>query len=214
MDLAFGGATFILTKRLMKNILICSLISCLPLAAVELNTPAVGSDLNGWNENGVAWFGTDGLSFRATPPVLRSLGEGTVEITMRLEEVAKRVSVYKAELRMVVTGDGLVRAASVVGEVDGAPFSSGEVTRPEPATVSSEGEEGEAVDVTPVNAEAEMQSELSQLLDSAIEKARSDKNAVRRDVASRFFGSDAGASASLAKATGLVFRSLFRRVGP
>lgn len=214
MDLAFRSTAFILIERLMKNILICSLLSCLPLPAVELDVSAVGRDLNGWNENEVAWFGTDGLSFRATPPELRSLGEGTVEITMRLEEVAKRVSVYKAELRMVVTGDGLVRAASVVGEVDGAPFSSGEVTRPEPATVASEGEEGEVVDVTPINAEVEMQEELSQLLDSVIEKARSDKSAVRRDVASRLFGSDAGASTSLSKATGLAFRTLFRRVGP
>jgi hypothetical protein len=197
----------------MKKILILSMMSCLPLAAVELDTAAVGHDLNGWNENKVAWFGTDGLRFCATQPVVHSLEEGTVEITMRLEQVAKRVSVYKAELRMVVTRDGLVRAASVVGEVDGAPFSSGEVTRPESAVVAN-GEEGEAMDLTPVNAEKEMQQELSQLLDSAIEKARSDGASVRRDMAARFFGSDAGESASLSKATDLVFRSLFRRVGP
>ena len=212
MDLALGRATFILTKRLMKNILIYSLISCLPLAAVELNTPAVGSDLNGWNEDGVAWFGTDGLSFRATPPVLRSLGEGTVEITMRLEEVAKRVSVYTAEVRLVVSSDGLVRAAQISGKVDGVDFTSGEVTRPEVAVTSAPAE-GEAVDVTPVNAEAEMQSELAQVLDSAIEQARKGKMQARRDVAARFFGSKAGESASLSKATGIVVKSLFRRVG-
>ena len=209
MDLAFGGAAFILTERLMKRYLMTLALGCLPLAAVELDTAAVGRDLNGWNDQKLAWFGTDGLSFRASTPEVRPLENGAVEILMKVEEVAKRVSVYAAEVRLVVSSDGLVRAAQISGKVDGVDFTSGEVTRPEVAVAA----EGEAVDVTPVNAEAEMQAELAQAQDSAIEQARKGKVQARRDVAARFFGSKAGESASLTKATGIVVKSLFRRVG-
>jgi hypothetical protein len=196
----------------MKRYLMTLALGCLPLAAVELDTAAVGRDLNGWNDQKVAWFGTDGLSFRANTPEVRPLENGAVEILMKVEEVAKRVSVYTAEVRLVVSSDGLVRAAQISGKVDGVDFTSGEVTRPEVAVTSAPAE-GEAVDVTPVNAEAEMQSELAQVLDSAIEQARKGKMQARRDVAARFFGSKAGESASLSKATGIVVKSLFRRVG-
>ncbi|MGB6223643.1 hypothetical protein [Haloferula sp.] len=197
----------------MKRYLMILVVSCLPLKAVELDTVAIGRDLNGWQAGDVAWFGTDGLSFRAYKPGMRSLENGTVEIVMKVEQVQKRVAVYSADVRMVVSDDGLVRIVEIDGKVDGVEFFGGEVLRPEPATVGSE-EEGQAVDVTPVNAEQEMKQESAQLLDSAIEKARSGNKVVLRDFSSRYFTTKAGETAALAKATGLVVNSLFRRVRP
>lgn len=190
-------------------------MGCLSLEAVELDTPAVGRDLNGWQEGDVAWFGTDGLTFRASMPTTRSLENGAVEIVMKVEEIAKKTSVYTANVRVVASQDGLVLAASVEGRVDGADFKSGEVTLPEAAVVAEaeEAAEGEAVEVTPGDAEREMTIELSQSLDSAIERVRTGGKQVKRDVASRFFGAKAGDSASLTKATELVVKSLFSRVG-
>lgn len=196
----------------MKRYLITLTLCCLPMGAVELDTAAVGRDLNGWNDQELAWFGTDGLSFRASTPEIRSLENGAVEILMKVEEVAKRVSVYSARVRLVVSADGLVRTVQVDGSVDGVVFTTGEVRRPEVAVVATE-EEGQPVEVSPKDAEAEMQVELASLLDSAIEQARTGKSPARKDVAARFFGSKAGESASLSKGTGVVVGSLFRRVG-
>ncbi len=189
------------------------LLGALPLAAVELDTAAVGRDLNGWNDQKLAWFGTDGLTFRAGTPEIRPLENGVVEVLMKVEELVRGVTVYTADLRLVVSADGLVRAVGVSGKVDGVDFKTAELSRPEVAVVAAQGDDKPA-DVTPVNAEAEMQAELSQALDSAIEGARTGKTQARRDVVSRFFGAKAGESASLSKATGIVVKSLFRRVGP
>ncbi|MFC7339325.1 hypothetical protein ACFQY0_19185 [Haloferula chungangensis] len=190
----------------MKHYFTILMLGALPLAAAELDMSGVGRDLNGWNEDQLAWYGIDGLSFRASTPVLRSLEGGTLEITMKLEQVVKRVSVYTAEIRVVVTSDGLVRAAEISGEVDGAPFDTGEVTRPEMAVA--------APDAVPVSAEAEMREQLSQSLDSAIVRARTSGKQARKDVTARFFGADAGESGTLTKATDVAVKSLFRRVHP
>ncbi|MEM1085748.1 MAG: hypothetical protein AAGI48_16690 [Verrucomicrobiota bacterium] len=201
----------------MKRILLITALACLPLGAMELDTEGVGRDLNGWQAEGVAWYGTDGLSFRASKPVLRQLEGGAVEITMKVEEVKRRTSVYLANVRVVASPDGLVLAASVSGEVDGASFESGEVTRPEPATVAepTEGEEASGeVDVTPVNAEKQMRDDLDQMLDSAIARALEAGEQPRRDLASRVFSVRAGETSSLVMGTSVAVRSLFRRVGP
>jgi hypothetical protein len=195
----------------MKQYLMTLLLSSLPLAATQLDREAVGRDLNGWNEDRIVWFGTDGLSFRGFDPEIRSLESGTIEIVMKIEEVQKRTVAYTANVRLIVSQDGLVRMATVEGNVDGVAFTSGEVTRPAPTTAAAP-EEG-AVDVTPVNAEAEMRQQLSEALDSALARARSEKSQARQDVAARFFSSKAGESASLTKATEIVVKSLFRRVG-
>lgn len=197
----------------MKRLLMISALACLPLAAVELDTAGVGRDLNGWQEGEVARYGIDGLDFRASKPVIRLLENGVVEISMKLEEMQRNAPVYVANLRVVASPDGLVLAAAVTGDVDGARFDSGEVTRPEPATVA-EPAEGEEVDVTPVDAEQQMADELGQALDSAIARARESGKQPRRDLASRLFSSKAGETPSLVKATAVAMRSLFRRVGP
>ena len=134
------------------------------LQAANLDTPAVGDDLNGWQKGGVAWYGTDELSFRASRPVATPTADGGLEIRMRVEEIRSRVPVYVADIRLLASGNGVIYSASVSGEVAGVKFKTAEVSRPEPVTSSGDEEAIEA----PLSPDEQMRQDLASLLGSAI----------------------------------------------
>ena len=202
----------------MKRALWILLFSLPTGFAAEVDVDAVGRDLNGW-QGSVARYSTAGAAFEVGQPVMSWDESNNLIVETEIREIRRSSPVYDATVRLLVSPDGLVRRASVKGTVDGKKFDSGEVTRPEPVvtpeTPSAEEGAGDAVpvaDVSPTDPDEEMREALDQQLVAAIQRARSSDKVMKRDLSSWLLSGAASEGEALVEGTGVVVRSLFRRI--
>ncbi len=202
----------------MKRLLLL-LFLVVAARGAELDVAAMGSDLNGW-KGGVARYSLSGAGFEVTRPVTRTDGNGNLIVTTVIRERKRGAPVFEATLRALVSPDGLVRTLGMEGSVEGHPFETGEITRPEPVTPAPVAGETDTepvgstfVDVTPIDPDEAMIESLAQGLRSAIERARSSEKVVRRDLSGWIFSSEASSSEVIAEGVDVVVRSVFRRSG-
>lgn len=181
----------------------------------EINIAAMGPDLNGWS-GGVGRYSLSGASFEVTRPATRTDANGNLIVITLIRERKRRSPVFEGTLTALISPDGLVRTLEMEGTVEGKPFETGKITRPEPIVPSAAGEgetAGGVFDVTPVNPQKGMRDSLSQSLRSAIERARASEKVVKRDLGSRLFPSEASSADAIAEGTDVVVRSIFLRGG-
>lgn len=184
------------------------------ILAGSLDVEGLGRDVNGWAD-GAGRFSAAGTVFEAGRPTTAPGPGGSLSVAMPLKESERGSAVYAAAIEMTVDSRGAVSTMRISGELEGKPFDTGTVTRPDPPA-ALEGSAGEAA--APATIESPppgqmMREELAGRLGSALAEAREADKVVKRDVSSWLFRSSASADASLVEGTMAVVRALFRRAG-
>lgn len=191
-------------KSLLSILALCGLCH-----AADLDIEAVGRDLNGWNGD-VARFAESGATFEVGRPGLATDAGGNLVATTVIRERKGRGIVFEGTVRTVISPDGLVRTLSMQGRVDGRPFETAEVGRPEPVAADAEGA-APVAEAAPVDPEEEMRDSFARSLRSAIERARSSEKVVKRDLSAWIFPQEASSADVLAEGVDVLVRAIFRR---
>lgn len=226
MDLAHGRPRFVLIPNRplgMKPTHLLFLTLAAAASAADLDVPALGRDLNGWTRRGVAAYGVNRTTFELTRPTLSRGEQGELRIECVLSQPTRGGKPFEATLELLVAPHGDVQSVSIRGMLGGKSFDAGTATRPvveEAPAPEESGEEAEkpaestaepATRPEPVDPDAELRKDALSRLSSALERARSSKRVVKRDVSSWVFGAEVADDETIGAAARAALEALFRR---